>query len=159
LARPSEKQIITVELYVSVFLLGLILSYLGLYFSRNFWDLFLRALFGWLIADAVADGVQRKTEGRFKVFKKRLPFPHRVTVAYLFYPVGIGMALFYGEVVTDMIVQILPALQQSSLLSLLSEWVTRKALGRTQEIYVITASFLVSLILFRDFRSRTKKGH
>jgi predicted PurR-regulated permease PerM len=158
LVRPSEKQIITAELYVSVVFLGLVLCYIGLYFSRPFWDLFLRALFGWLVADGVADALERKTEGRFKVFKKRLPFPHRITVAYLFYPISIGVALLYGEMVTDMIVQVLPTLQLSSLLNLLSRWITGKALGHTQEFYVITASFLVSVILLRDFRSRTKKG-
>ncbi len=155
----SDKQTITIELFVSVFVLALILCYLGLYWSRAFWDLFLRALFGWLVADWLASGLEGKTEGRFKVFKKRLPFPHKITVAYLFYPVGIGIALLYGEIATEEILQGLPILEQTGLLNLLSLLVLGKGLGHAQELFVITASFLVSLMLFHDFRSRTKKSH
>ena len=166
----SEKQRITVELYISVVVLALVLSAIGLCTSRSFWDPLLRALFGWSIADTIDGVLQSKTEGKFTVqikvrskrlFRKRLPFPHRITAAYLLYPVVIGIALFYGELVTDLFLQFLSLFEQSpygqtSLFSLLSE-LAGKALVLSQDLYVVTASFLLSVILFRNFQSRTHK--
>ena len=126
----------------------------------------MQALFGWVIADAVADAMERKTEGKFTVqikvrskrlFRKRLPFPHRITVAYLLYPVGIGVALLYGELVPDLMMQTLPSIQQrTSLVNLISQLIG-KTIGYPQEFFVASISFILGIILFRDFRSRMKK--
>ena len=149
----SDDRIIQLELVVGVSLFGLFLSYLGVYASSS-WNTLVTLLLAWIIADGFAAILEGRIEGRFKVPLSRnkfLPFPHRITVAYFLYPIGILIAIFYGEVLTAILLQGLTSLQQSSFLAVFS-----LSTAQRQEQYVFSVSFIVSILLYRDFMWRTQ---
>jgi hypothetical protein len=163
----STETQIKAELFIGVLCVWGILIYVGVYgfgvLGTSAWDGAVTLLTTWIIADKIEKRIERKTEGKFSVpsqipfiGNKPLPLPHRITVAYFAYPIGILLATFFGDVIAGALLSILSWLQEigKQTYSLLGLIPIGSNSRHTEYVFLVSA--VVSFLVYVDFRTRSQ---